>query len=202
MSLPVREIFKSIQGEGPFSGMPAVFVRFSGCNLSCSFCDTDHTSDVSLMSEQDVVDYVCNLVERCGIKLVVLTGGEPFIHKLKTLVELLIAKWFLVQIETNGTIYEPNFPYRFNGVTIVCSPKPEKAVCLEIAPHVNAWKFLVKSGDDMPTVPIIGVGDIYLQPLDEKDEAKNIENRKHAVNLCLTHGAKLSLQLHKILGLQ
>jgi 7-carboxy-7-deazaguanine synthase len=202
MSFPVREIFKSIQGEGPLSGTPCIFVRLAGCNLSCSFCDTDHTSHISQMEVEDVVKWVSGLAKPSSIDLIVITGGEPFLYNLRNLMFQLMDEGFRIQIETNGTIYDPTFPGYSPLITIVCSPKPERGVAKGIIPIIDAWKFLIKAGDEMPQVPEGGYRRVYLQPLDEKDERKNAENRKHTIDLCLSHGANLSLQLHKILGLQ
>lgn len=70
--MKINEIFYSLQGEGRYAGTPAVFVRFSGCNLRCGFCDTSHDSGVDMTCEE-IVDHI----ERYPAKRVILTGGEP-----------------------------------------------------------------------------------------------------------------------------
>lgn len=94
----INEIFYSIQGEGTRAGTANIFIRFSGCNLKCSFCDTEHESFTE-MSINDIVNemklYPCNWV--------ILTGGEPTIHDLKPLIKRLKKLNYKIAIETNGT---------------------------------------------------------------------------------------------------
>ena len=101
----INEIFYSLQGEGANTGVPAVFVRFSGCNLRCSFCDTQH-QDGTMMSDEEIIAEVMRYPQA---RIVVLTGGEPslfideaFIDKLKT------ATGKTITIETNGTNVLPD----------------------------------------------------------------------------------------------
>ena len=101
MNYPVSEIFASIQGEGFWTGRPAVFVRLAGCNLACPWCDTDHAMREEL-SELDIVARVLGMMEPGG-DFVVLTGGEPTIHPLKALLNALRRAGLFVAIETNGT---------------------------------------------------------------------------------------------------
>lgn len=102
----VVEKFVSINGEGISAGQPAVFIRFKGCNLSCSFCDTmwanEHNADCTLMCAEEIYDYI----KKTGIKRVTLTGGEPLlVSDIETLVDLLLCDNGLhVEIETNGSI--------------------------------------------------------------------------------------------------
>lgn len=102
----VAEIFASIQGEGTLTGMPSVFVRTSGCNLRCSFCDTPYTSwDPS--GEQMTLDAIVDAVSgHAGIDHVVLTGGEPMIAPhLDKLVSMLRRRSYHITVETAGTIF-------------------------------------------------------------------------------------------------
>ena len=101
MTILVNEIFYSIQGESLNSGRPCVFIRLTGCNLRCSYCDTDYAYEegkaMNIGAIMDrISEYHCNLVE--------VTGGEPLIQaETPPLIEALISKDFEVMMETNGT---------------------------------------------------------------------------------------------------
>ena len=94
----INEIFYSLQGEGFHTGTPALFIRFSGCNLKCSFCDTKH-EEGEWMSDEDIVAKA----KECPAKMVVLTGGEPSLWIDEAFVEKLHQAGKYVCIETNGT---------------------------------------------------------------------------------------------------
>lgn len=104
--LPINELFCSLQGEGKLSGIPSVFIRTSGCNLRCWFCDSYHTSwepTGAWLSVKDIVDEVLSYEQTDHI---VLTGGEPMIHeKSVTLLDELADYGYHTTVETNGTIY-------------------------------------------------------------------------------------------------
>ncbi len=102
MSLKVNEIFHSIQGESSYSGRPCVFVRLSGCNLRCSYCDTQYAYDVG---EKLEVGDIFNRVASYGCRLVEITGGEPLIQKeTPLLIHGLVENGYEVLMETNGTL--------------------------------------------------------------------------------------------------
>ena len=101
----INEIFYSLQGEGANTGIPAVFVRFSGCNLRCSFCDTQHENG-SMMSDDEIVAEVNRYPKA---RIVVLTGGEPSIFIDREFVEKMkLATGKTIAIETNGTTPLPD----------------------------------------------------------------------------------------------
>ncbi|MBR4506739.1 MAG: 7-carboxy-7-deazaguanine synthase QueE, partial [Bacteroidales bacterium] len=109
----INEIFYSLQGEGYYSGTPAVFVRLSGCNLQCPFCDTQHGAGTE-MSEEEIVDAV-----KCyPARHVVITGGEPSLQLTESLVDILHAAGKYMAVETNGTR-----PLPANVDWITLSPK-------------------------------------------------------------------------------
>jgi organic radical activating enzyme len=120
MIYPITEIFYSIQGEGFHTGKPATFIRFSGCNAQCPFCDTDFTKKEELSTQQIIeqINPECDFV--------VLTGGEPSIHNLFSICEALKKAGKLVAIETNGTNYEHIYElYKQELLTwVTFSPKP------------------------------------------------------------------------------
>lgn len=137
-------------------------------------------------------------------KLVVLTGGEPLRQNITPLCEALIAEGFKVQIETNGTLYRELPP----EVEIVCSPKNTGGGYMpirgDLLPRVNAFKFIISQNNPLYNhvgdIPMGGIP-VYVQPMDEYDETRNAENTALAIELARKHGYRLSLQLHKILGI-
>lgn len=114
--LPINELFYSLQGEGKLSGIPSTFVRTSGCNLRCWFCDSYHTSwepKGDWMSVEDILEGI----EGYGADHVVLTGGEPLIHDASaTLLERLNEQGYHTTVETNGTIV-PDAPVDLASVS-------------------------------------------------------------------------------------
>jgi 7-carboxy-7-deazaguanine synthase len=104
-ALPINEVFHSLQGEGRLAGVPSTFVRTSGCNLRCWFCDSYHTSWEPTHGWESV-DSLLQTVEGHGVEHVVVTGGEPMIHdQVEELLNRLGERGYHVTIETNGTIY-------------------------------------------------------------------------------------------------
>ena len=103
MSFPVVEKFVSINGESICAGEPAVFIRFRGCDLNCSYCDTKCANSISAPAEMLSAKDISSYVESTGITDVTLTGGEPLLQKdIKTLIEMLVSNGHRVEIETNG----------------------------------------------------------------------------------------------------
>jgi 7-carboxy-7-deazaguanine synthase len=202
--LEVKSVFPTLQGEGPYVGWPAVFVRLGGCNLACDFCDTEF-EDYREMALADIVGEVKKM--GTGRKLVVITGGEPLRQNIAPLCEALLADGFKVQIETNGTLMR-ELP---EEVDIICSPKNTGGGYMpirgDLLPRVNAFKFIISAANENYN----HVGDVgqeqfntpvYVQPMDEYDEAKNKENLELATRLANEKGYRLSLQIHKILGIE
>ncbi len=196
--LAVQEIFATLQGEGPYAGWPALFVRLGGCNLACDFCDTDF-EDFAQMPVADIV------AKAKGHKLVVITGGEPLRQNIAPLCEALIAADVKIQIETNGTLYR-ELP---KAVEIICSPKNTNGkyhpIRADLLARVGAFKFLISTSNAAYSdVPDVGQGElpVYVQPMDEAEPEKNAANRARATKLALERGYRLSLQLHKIVGIQ
>lgn len=205
--LRVHSIFHTIQGEGPFVGRPAAFIRLAGCNLACPGCDTDYTRGPSPLIPAATI-----ITRLQRPSLVVITGGEPFRQNITELVNRLLGTCD-IQIETNGTLSVPGFPW--NEVTVVCSPKTPK---LHPALKVDAYKYVLDSmhiGEDGLPTAVLGYDKpparppknfpkdrIYLQPLDEFGRGDQGRNTQAAINSCLKHGYRLCLQIHKSVGLQ
>ena len=140
--LQVHSIFYTIQGEGPFCGYPAVFVRLAGCNLQCPGCDTDYTSKRTVMTSGEVALKVSALMPFVG-GLVVITGGEPFRQNLSKLFQRLVYDLgCAVQVETNGTLPPTeNMP---SSVVVVCSPKAGK-ISSNLAAKVSCYKYVLSA---------------------------------------------------------
>ena len=214
-SLWVQEVFYTLQGEGPFTGRPAVFVRLAGCNLKCFWCDTEFESSEWKPSLEELLDYIAD--KRPPVcNLIVITGGEPFRQNIAPLVEALLACGLCVQIETNGTLWVelPEHP----NLTIVCSPKTP-AVNAKIAERSRHFKYVICTGetsaeDGLPQAstqqsnvvsPIARPpmnAHIYVMPLDSFDEQQNSSNRQHCVDVAKRFGYTLTLQTHKVLAIE
>jgi len=208
--LDIQEIFATFQGEGLFAGMPAVFIRLGGCNLSCDFCDAEFESYNQMAIEQ-IIDEVIKLSNdanntRCK-HLIVITGGEPMRQPIENLCQKLINENFKVQIETNGTIYR-NLP---EEVYITCSPKNVnsgyKRIRKDLLPRINSFKFIISATDPLyKEVTDVGQNDydipVYIQPMDEYDEVKNKNNMNYVKNLAMENNYIVSIQLQKIVGVK
>ncbi len=211
--LDIQEIFPTLQGEGPYVGHPSIFIRLGGCNLACDFCDTEFDSYKNF-SLQEIFEQVINLSKNSSNKivrnLVVITGGEPMRQPIEKLCDGLIKLGFLVQIETNGTLYR-ELPMQ---VKIICSPKMSSGkyhqIRPDLMPKISAFKFIIRAPREGNSSysKVLDVGqskfgaDVYLQAMDEYDEVKNRENLEYAVRMCLDEGYLLSLQAHKILQIK
>lgn len=193
----ICEIFYSLQGEGHHTGYPSVFIRFSGCNLACSFCDTKHEDGVFM--EDDAIIRAVNLYSADWI---VLTGGEPTLWIDNDFVTLLKrATGKKVAIETNGT---RSVPEAVDWVTV--SPKCDMegaGRALVAASHADELK-VVDLGQDLEryfTLPCVGERTLmYLQPCFVDDEKEFERNRYRTVKRVLADPRwTLSVQLHRYL---
>ncbi len=197
--MKVNEIFYSLQGEGRYTGTPAAFVRLSGCNLACDFCDTQHSKGIA-MSEGEIVAEVAKYPS----EHVIITGGEPTLQLTLSLVQSLHEAGKRVHIETNGTLaVDEDLLAALDWIT--CSPKSgntpniqridELKVVYDIAhpEHIAA----------IENVPITDINCYYLQPCDRGDEDYNAANLASCIKYIMKHPKwKLSLQTHKMLNLR
>ncbi len=213
--LDLHSIFYTIQGEGPYRGHPALFIRLAGCNLQCPGCDTEYTQGRNPTPVDKIMDKVFSQfpIDRQGF--VVITGGEPFRQNILELVHRLIMAGIKVQIETNGT-YGPQLGFP-SKVDIVCSPKAPR-VAREMLPRVTAYKYVIENGavdpkDGLPSSilgnpkcaparpPTMYKGPIFVGPMDTGDTLTNKLNTEAAVKSCMVFGYILNLQIHKLVGL-
>lgn len=191
--MKVNEIFYSLQGEGFYTGTASVFIRLSGCNLRCPFCDTDHTRGVE-MTEEEIATKVAELPARH----VVITGGEPSLFLTESLVQQLHAVGKYVAVETNGTHLLPK-----NVDWITLSPKD--AFVPNAVPVINSCNEIkvVIDQKEIPDYSHITSEHYFLQPCDTGDATQNHAILSHAISYILSHPKwRLSLQTHKIINIQ
>ena len=189
--LQVVEIFYSLQGEGAHVGKPAVFVRLAGCNLACSFCDTDYALR-SLAPVESVVARVRELGGPC--RTVILTGGEPLAQRASSaLIDTLCAAGYRVHIESNGTI-----PVALGeGVWLTVSPKERLHPAM--AQRANEAKLIVDGSVPLAWLDAFpATTPVFLQP--EGNKPANVALALAAAK-AQPERLRLSLQTHKFIGI-
>ena len=191
----VNEIVYSLQGEGYVVGTPAVFVRFSGCNLRCPFCDTQHAKHTEMTISEIVAE-----IDRYPAETVILTGGEPSLVVDKEMVEAIKAGHRFVAIETNGTHQLPD-----NIDWITLSPKFDvegQEDAKVVIPLCDELK-VVYRGQDLSQYDGIATNLRFLQPIDTGNDAMNRSICAATVRACLENPKwRLSLQIHKLLNIK
>lgn len=191
----INEIFYSIQGEGCRAGVPSVFIRFSGCNLKCSFCDTLH-EDGNMMSDDDIIEEV----KKYPASQIVLTGGEPslfineeFIGKLKE------ATGMPITIETNGTrelptnidwvTVSPKFGIQAKGDATIKVKKANELKVVDIGQELEPYFHLSCVGAETT---------MLLQPCYVENEKEREQNTRRTIGRVLDDSRwRLSLQTHR-----
>lgn len=209
MSYTVKEIFKTLQGEGSQAGMAAVFCRFTGCNLwsgreedrssaACQFCDTDFIGydgpdGGKFASAATLADAVAHAWgDGAEHRLVVCTGGEPLLQLDPPLIAALQQRGFRVAVESNGTVAAPP------GIDWLCiSPKAQNALAMQSG---NELKLVYpQPGVDPQRFADLAFEQFWLQPMDGPNRAANTAA---CVAYCLEHPRwRLSLQTHKYIGI-
>ena len=217
--MPVKEIFATIQGEGPYSGQRAIFIRLGRCSLKCHYCDTEFETDLVNMTASQIVEKAKSLSG--NIELAVITGGEPLLWKgTADLCQGLFDEGYLVQVETSGSVVQENFLHVVGKawVDVVCSPKTPK-IAKGLIGLVDCFKYVIKAGevaeDGLPNMSTqiegkeseifrpdpLSSKKIYVSPCDEHDPVKNAANIAECVRSVMKHGYTLSLQTHKVIGM-
>lgn len=204
----VKEIFYTLQGEGAHTGRPAVFLRFSGCNLwsgreedrykaICQFCDTDFWGtdgqNGGKYNAEDLANKIEELwPENAEYKYVVCTGGEPILQLDETLVEAFHKKGFEIAVETNGTLEIPK------GVDWICvSPKANTDI---VVTKGNEIKIVFpQKGINPKDFENLDFSHFYLQPMDSEEQE---ENTLKTIIYCKENPKwRISVQTHKVLGI-
>ena len=193
----INEIFYSLQGEGFWTGTPMVFLRLSGCNLKCPFCDTDHRSSRE-MTADEIVTEVKRVGGECGS--VCVTGGEPGLQLDEELVKALHCAGFKVHVETNGTRLLPEVDW------VTLSPKED------VKGLTGDGTVVLEKADEIKVVYEDGVDEKwaafpaswhFLQPCDTGDPEKNKAILAETIDHIQRHPLwRLSLQTHKLLNIR
>lgn len=218
----VNELFQTIQGEGFYTGKPAIFVRLQGCDIGCAWCDTKHTWDINLDQQCDLKSLtdcsnesqrwaeasavnIIDEIKRLGYSanLVVITGGEPCMVSLTELTSLLHQADFITQVETSGT-----YPVLVDDKTwVTVSPKVnmrgKKEVLTSALIRANEIKHPVGTTLDierldqlLATLEEVEDKIICLQPISQKAMATAL-----CMQTCIERNWILSVQLHKYLAI-
>lgn len=204
----VVEIFKSIEGEGKRAGLPCTFIRLYGCDLDCSYCDTDYGRKGGNYTEY-TIDEILDRVKELGVNAVTITGGEPLIHKdVYDLVESLTDENYWINIETNGAnklkIF-PSFYPVFYTMDMKCPSSGMTGFMLKenlsFLGVQDVLKFVVGSEEDLQFAKkIIDENqlscEIYFSPVFGKIEPSQI------VDFILENhldDCKVQIQIHKVI---
>jgi 7-carboxy-7-deazaguanine synthase len=191
MTLRVNEIFYSIQGEGARAGEPSIFIRLSGCDLACGFCDTEFKSGKDMTLPE-----LRNYIQRWPCRWIVWTGGEPMLQLNDATIEYFKECGYKQACESNGN---HKIPRQLDW--IVVSPKVAEHVLARHFPEgVDELRYVRHSGQPSVPEPAITAKHYYLSPI-FNGQVPNRENVMHCMELILANPKwKLSLQLHKLIG--
>lgn len=213
MTYSVKEIFYTLQGEGAQMGRPAVFCRFTGCNLwsgreqhrdsaVCRFCDTDFIGTNGqgggkFRTAEDLADALADQWpkdDERGKPLVVCTGGEPLLQLDTALIDALHARKFEIAIETNGTMRAPE------GIDWICVSPKGSAPVIQTSGHELKLVYPQAEQEAQPEcLERLDFTHFFLQPMDGPQLA---ENTRATVSYCLQHpNWRLSVQSHKVVGI-
>jgi 7-carboxy-7-deazaguanine synthase len=218
----INELFETIQGEGAFTGQPSIFIRLQGCPVACSWCDTKHTWDINVVDEVGMssvmskkeetsqwsncsVEEIINLIreKQYNAKHIVITGGEPCMVDLKPLCLAFEQNGYSIQVETSGTFeikvsdkcwvtVSPKINMRGGYKILNSAMKRANEIKHPVATsqHVDELKALLLTHE-------INSTPIYLQPISQKTRATEL-----AIKTCIENNWRLSVQVHKYLGIE
>lgn len=216
----VNELFQTIQGEGVYTGVPAIFVRLQGCDVGCAWCDTKHTWEIDPIKQSELIlltdksnesdnwadassNDIINEIKRLGYSanLIVITGGEPCMFDLSELTHALHEDGFQIQVETSGT-----YPVLVDDKTwVTLSPKinmrGKKTILKSALVRANEIKHPVGTEKDIEQLDELltqldSLKDktVCLQPISQKLNATAL-----CMKTCIERNWRLSVQVHKYL---
>ncbi|MDR1782635.1 MAG: 7-carboxy-7-deazaguanine synthase QueE [Dysgonamonadaceae bacterium] len=191
MSLKIKEIFYSLQGEGGRTGEASIFIRLAGCNLKCDFCDTDFSGGADME-----IPEILNVIAKYPCRWIIWTGGEPTLQLTPEIVGLFKQKGYLQAIESNGYFPLPELlDYK------VVSPKGNGAYAKKINPKVDEIRLPVRKGDKIPDIAFFPEAKVYfLSPVFEESAEENIS---YCVDYIKQNPQwRLSLQTHKFINIE
>jgi 7-carboxy-7-deazaguanine synthase len=212
--MKVSEIFKSIEGEGLRTGLPAVFIRLHGCNLRCSYCDSMYAVEGSDYKQMSVAQILDAVKEFSGITHVTLTGGEPLIHQdVEDLLSQLSGDGYRVNIETNGTVpCKWHFPGLFYTMDWKCKSSgmsvKMKMENLETLGSEDVLKFVVGTIEDLEETETVvkslaekkdDMPHLFVSPVFGNLSNEEIVNWLLNSNIMVKNNVRFQVQLHKII---
>lgn len=218
----INELFETIQGEGAFTGQPSIFIRLQGCPVGCSWCDTKHTWDIEMDQRVSVNDMLAKSQEseqwanlsveqilsviktnKYQAKHIVVTGGEPCMVDLTPMCAAFENHGFSCQIETSGTFevrtteacwvtVSPKVNMRGGYKILQSAMNRANEIKHPVATeqHVDDLKKLLKAHRITKT-------QVYLQPISQKQRATEL-----AIKSCIENNWRLSVQVHKYIGIE
>jgi organic radical activating enzyme len=195
MNLKVKQIFYSLQGEGARQGEASIFVRLSGCNLQCEFCDTDYTGgeEMSLFHIHAAIrDFAC--------KWIVWTGGEPSLQLTDDVLIFFKKRGYLQAIESNG--HKPLSDLL--DYTVVSPKFLNMSYARTMNPRVDEVRLPIKHGQEIPSISILPEASHYcLSPIFVVERRRTRANIQYCVKYIEEHPEwRLSVQMHKLIGLE
>ncbi|MDL2241669.1 7-carboxy-7-deazaguanine synthase QueE [Bacteroidales bacterium OttesenSCG-928-L03] len=194
MNLKVNEIFYSLQGEGGRQGEASIFVRLTGCNLACDFCDTDF-EEGTVMSRGEIL----TAIQAYPCRWIIWTGGEPSLQLTDEVLDFFRREGYLQAIESNGTQALPTgLDYR------VVSPKGNTDYARRINPEVEEIRLPVVQGQTLPAIDSLPTAKYYfLSPVFTPRQEETQANIHYCVEqIKLNPHWRLSLQVHKLIGIE
>lgn len=201
--LKITEIFSSVQGEGLRQGEPTIFIRLSGCNLKCSFCDTKYTWEGSQQYSVDqVLEEVRKIRQSFPAQWICITGGEPLLQDIDGLTKALKKEGLKIQVETNATLYR-TLPVDWYSI----SPKPDRYTFRpEYREKAKEVKIIITKNLDLESIRRLRMRfpektPVLLQPQSNRKWSMNLGMKliRQTIKAGLRN-IRLSSQMHKIFG--